>query len=795
MNSPLTTDSQDWLKFLAHESGTSLWQIDLPSMHVHPLAREVYLGFAPGEIPDSLDGWLSLLHPDDLQSVQQHLYEIMEGKTDKLHFEHRARHRNGSWRWLRTSIVVKSKLPDGKPAAILGATTEVTYPRHVERVLHLGRTMLEQLARPAPLPQTLQRLVSVVLQAIEKGWVAILLVDETDGQLKLVAETGLPAPYRRLLSGEDANLCTGNCLTTFNKSVLKDISLDPWCDYCHAAARASGIRACHAFPLFSASGDLLGKLVLYFADPQVPSHEEHEVLTSAAQMAIVAIEHSRNQQSLQRSQERFRLLAETVRVVPWEWSPKTRRFTYVGPQAEQLFGYPLSAWKADHFWEGNIHPDELAGILAQCAREVINKPNYLLEYRFRAANGEWIWVHDIVTVERQEGVPVVLRGFMIDITTMRAIQSSLLESESRLRSITECAPDYIMQIDRQHRIQFINHTMHPITKEQTLGTSVESWLIDAYKEPSFERIEQAFRTGLPQQYETHFVNEDGKVLAFSTRVGPIKVGDGPIESAVLIAHDVTDLRRAEEALRERDTQLAHAERLNTMGQMATELAHEINQPLYAIANFADACNGALERINSDDLKDVRDWLQKIGVQSRRASEIVQRINHFVRKEEGERTSFCLNDAARNVVPLFELMVRRDQLQLTLDLTPNLPRVHADRLLIEQVLTNLIRNALESIRNAKTENGRVLVRSYRLRADQVAIAVIDNGPGISDKIQGQLFEPYFTTKTDGTGMGLAICRSAIEAHGGQIWGMNQPGGGAMFQFTLPIDERSWGGAAR
>lgn len=281
----------------------------------------------------------------------------------------------------------------------------------------------------------------------------------------------------------------------------------------------------------------------------------------------------------------------------------------------------------------------------------------------------------------------------------------------------------------------------------------------------------------------------GELRTYRYVIAPIRSG-GSVCGTVSVDIDITDQRRAEQALhetyqklRQRETELAHLARLSTMGQMASELAHEMSQPLYAINNFAQACSGLVDRPGELNRSELSRWLAQIGQQSRRGGDVLRRIIQFVRLGELHRQRFDLNQAIRDVVEMLKFEIERHGITLQLELDAAPLWTFGDVLLIEQVLVNLIRNA-EQAMETNPPGGRLLTLRTFTSVEELSVTVSDTGPGFAPDHASHLFESYFTTKPHGTGLGLAICRSTIEAHRGRIWAANNPTGGATFQFVLP-----------
>ncbi|HMX13370.1 MAG TPA: ATP-binding protein, partial [Thauera aminoaromatica] len=226
-------------------------------------------------------------------------------------------------------------------------------------------------------------------------------------------------------------------------------------------------------------------------------------------------------------------------------------------------------------------------------------------------------------------------------------------------------------------------------------------------------------------------------------------------------------------------------RLITMGEMASTLAHELNQPLAAIANY---CAGSVTRLQSGKgrTEDVLAAMQKASFQAERAGKIIRRVREFVKKSEPQRCAVDLVEVLEDAIGFADIDAHRTRIRIHTELEPGLPLVYADRIMIEQVLLNLIRNGLDAMADALPEARVLTVRVRTVGADAVEVAVIDRGHGISEEGRAQLFTPFYTTKAEGMGMGLNICRSIVEFHNGRLLVDANPEGGTIFTFTLPTE---------
>jgi hypothetical protein len=251
-----------------------------------------------------------------------------------------------------------------------------------------------------------------------------------------------------------------------------------------------------------------------------------------------------------------------------------------------------------------------------------------------------------------------------------------------------------------------------------------------------------------------------------------------------IATDVTERKRSEEFARQQQEKLQMTARLITAGEMASTLAHELNQPLAAIANYNMGCVRRL-RSGSWDPQELLEALEKSGAQAERAGRVIQRVREFVRKREPEFAACSINDVVAGVAAMIEIETEKNGSTVRLELAPALPPVRADKVMIEQVVLNLVKNGIEAMQDAPPGQRELTIRSQMGASGAVEVAVADNGRGIPPQLADNLFTPFFTTKPEGMGMGLQICRSIIEMHRGRLWAHRNPARGSTFHFSLPI----------
>ena len=244
-----------------------------------------------------------------------------------------------------------------------------------------------------------------------------------------------------------------------------------------------------------------------------------------------------------------------------------------------------------------------------------------------------------------------------------------------------------------------------------------------------------------------------------------------------------EAKRAEEQLQALQAELAHATRVTTLGELSASIAHEVGQPLAAIVTSGEACLRWLGH-RTPQPEEVRACVEHMIAEGRRASEIVLRIRSLTKRASPQKTRLELNDVVNEVVSLVQREVVNHRVSLRLKLASGLPPLLGDRVQLQQVLINLVMNGIQAMADIGDDPRELLIESRRDNDGHVVVAVQDFGPGIDPANADRLFDAFFTTKSDGMGMGLSICRSIIEAHGGRVWASNNAGHGAVFQFSLP-----------
>jgi C4-dicarboxylate-specific signal transduction histidine kinase len=265
---------------------------------------------------------------------------------------------------------------------------------------------------------------------------------------------------------------------------------------------------------------------------------------------------------------------------------------------------------------------------------------------------------------------------------------------------------------------------------------------------------------------------------------PLRPTSERVEAVLAIGRDLTEHMLASEALREAQMELAHVTRVTTLGELTASIAHEVNQPLAAVVANAEACLRWLGR-GTPDLDAARRSVEWIINDGNRASEVIRRVRALANKTDIQKVPLDLNEVIREVIALVPRELTSHQVSLRTELAPALPTILGDRIQLQQVIINLVMNGVEAMQSVTDRSRELVIRSRQDEKQQVLVSVTDCGVGISAENADRLFNAFFTTKSSGMGMGLSICRSIMEAHGGRLWATANRPHGATFQFTLPV----------
>jgi PAS domain S-box-containing protein len=553
--------------------------------------------------------------------------------------------------------------------------------------------------------------------------------------------------------------------------------------------------------------------------------------------------------SLRESEECFRQLAENTREVFWMLDAASGRLLYLSPTFEQLWGIPRHTLY-DHLEDflKVVHPDDVdrvADRLARIGEVAQDGAERELEYRIVRPDGEvrWVAVRAFPIRDAAGGV-YRIGGLIADVSERRASdmalrrahaelerrvaertaelsesnqhlrreateraraeqalrlsQEQLREQFAELEQLYRTAPIGLALHDTSLRFVRINERLAAIDGlpiEAHIGRSIRDILPDIGKMvmPVLEMVLASGQAALDIEVQGSTPAEPGVRRHWTTNYYPLRAADGRVVGVQAIVQDISERVWAEERARRHLEDLAHVSRVSTMGEMAAGIAHELNQPLAAIANFAFVGLHTLEGDRSQRSEELRTLLTELTDQALRAGEIVERLRSFVKKTHSPRTDVSVNVLIADVLRLIDAEIRLTGTRVRVDLAPSVGWIEADAIQIQQVVLNLLRNALEAMTRTPPESRALTLTSSARAAGCVEVAVADSGPGIPRQEGEKIFDAFFTTKPGGMGLGLAISRSIVEDHGGRLWAERGDAGGAVFRFMLPVAKDSREGA--
>jgi PAS domain S-box-containing protein len=458
--------------------------------------------------------------------------------------------------------------------------------------------------------------------------------------------------------------------------------------------------------------------------------------------------------------------------------------TFVNPAMERITGYQAEELigQVVHDKIHHTYPDGRPYPVSEC--------QLIRALRMRKpVRGEDLFVRKDGTFfpVRYSASPIfrdsVLVGAVIEVQDVT--ESKAAEDEVRKQAeLLSLAHDAILVRDLESRVIFWNQgaeNTYGWTAEAAIGR-VTHELLQTRFPVSLEAVDVALRERGEWEGELTHITREGTAIVVTSRQSLRRDERGAAAAILEINRDITERKRAEEALRKARTELAHVTRVMTMGELTASIAHEINQPLSGIVTNASACRRWLAGA-TPNLDEARDAVGRILRDGNRASDVITRIRALVRKADEEKAQLDMNHAIQEVAALAQGEVGRNRVALRMELAADVPPVLGDRVQLQQVILNLVMNGVEAMASVADRPRELLIYSRQHESDKVLVAVQDSGIGIDRQNLEKVFNAFYTTKSQGMGMGLAISRSIVENHGGQLWAVPNDGPGATFQFTL------------
>lgn len=496
----------------------------------------------------------------------------------------------------------------------------------------------------------------------------------------------------------------------------------------------------------------------------------------------------RAEDALIASEQNLRLMTEAIPALVWRTSPdgeneyvNQRLLDFTGTSREDYIGLG---------WLRPLHPDDVDETRRVWQKALETGSPYRHVFRFRRADGVYRWF-DVRgdPLRDKEGQVLSWYGVLFDIDDSKKAEESLATSERNLRLLTETIPALVWRASPDGKQEYANQRFLDFIGQSEEASAGAGWLQFLHPD-DVDSTMRIWQTALESGTSCHVVYRlrrmDGVYRWFDVRGDPLRDKDGQILSWYGLLFDIDDSRRVSEELRQTRSKLSRAMQLATVAELSASIAHEINQPLAAVVANGEACQTWLSK-SPPNIERTRLTAERIVRDAKSAAEVVSRIRQLFKQSAPAKTLLDLNGVIREAIDLMSDELSKNSVSAETELDPALPTAMADRVQMQQVLINLVSNAIESMEGALGHSKLLSIRSSRHDRNAIRIEVQDRGSGISDP--ESIFDPFFTTKENGMGMGLTICRSIVQVHGGHLWAARNPDVGTIVAFTLPSHQEA------
>jgi PAS domain S-box-containing protein len=737
-------------------------------------------------------GWLASIHPDDAdRSLKYWRAQLDSGQPGEI--EARLRRFDGTFRWfLIRAVPLRDEA--GRLVKWYGQNTDIDDRKQAESLLAGEKRLLEMMAGGHSLLGVLEALCQLVESTPGGCYCSVVLVDASGTRLERGVAPSLPSSFTNSILGRLVNIDSGPCATAafLNEQVISaDLRSETrwaayeWC----AMALAHGLQACWATPISTKAGKVLGAFAIYYSEPRTPTPRHQALIEQFTHFARIAVERAQSDAALKSGEARKAAILDSaldcVMTIDHEGC-----ITEFNPAAERTFGYRrdevIGKQMADVIIPPSLREQHRLGLARYVATGEERVLGRRLEITAVRADGSEFPVELAITRIPMEGPPS-FTGYLRDITESKLAEEKLRESELNLRLMSETIPEMLWSATPEGKIDYCNAralAYSGLSHEEIMGNGWKKLLHPDDVDQAAQVWMSCVANGDPYRVEVRTLHAADHTYRWCiTSALPLLDQRGRILKWFGTIVDMHDWKRAQEELRNTQADLAHVTRVMTMGQLTASIAHEVNQPLAGIVMNSSTC---LRMLASDppNVEGARETVRRTIRDGNRASEVIVRLRALFSKKNTTAEAMDLNEATREVVALSLSELQRNSVILKVELASDLPLLAGDRVQLQQVILNLLRNASDAMSTVADRPRQLLIRTDSDEGNHIRLTVQDAGTGFDAQIADRLFEPLYTSKKDGMGMGLSICRSIIESHHGRLWAALNDGPGATFSFSIP-----------
>ena len=698
----------------------------------------------------------------------------------------------------RVPVLVGATALAGKRDEGVVFVLDLTERKRAESLLAAEKRIFEMVAKGDSLTEILDSLCRLVEERTNGALASIFLLD--GDRLRHGSALSLPKAYTDAINGAVIGPSAGSSGTAAYRRepvIVEDIATDPlWADYRDLALPHS-LRACWSTPVFSSEGEVIATFAMYYREPRRPPLRDQEIIDQVTHLTGIAIQKKLALEKLQRSEAYLAEAQKLTHTGSWAWNPRTQWVLYCSEEMFRIFGLdPRESLPTRKNFRQQIHPEDRVRVDERWERSLRERVDSFDEFRVLRPDGTIRHINSSAhPVLNEKGELSDFVGTAVDVTERkraeheRRLLASLVEQATEFMAIADLdsgTPIYVNKAGlkmvglESSKEAGTRRGLHYMFPEDRPFVNTVLWPSVLEKGAWSGEIRlRHFKTGdpIPILYSAFRIDdpETGQ---------PVNVGN--------VCSDITDRKRADEKLRaseqrllDSQMELARVTRVTTLGELTASIAHEVNQPLAGLVANAQACLNWLDR-ETPNLEAARRSVEWVLEDGNRASAVIRRVRALANKASFENVPLDINEVVSEVIALVHRELRSHQVSLQIELAPTVPTIMGDRVQLQQVIINLVMNGIEAMQPVTDRPRELVIRSRLDETQQVLVSVTDSGIGISAENADRLFNAFFTTKSSGMGMGLSICRSIMEAHGGRLWATASLPHGATFQFTLPVN---------